>query len=147
MTKVNGGIITILPSTVITTALTGQAQTALDDSTIDFLSAVSSISVEAIFTYGSAGTTVKAWLQTSLDGGTTWFDIANFAFTTASASKLSAITTHIAPVAQAATPTDATLADNTINQGILGDRFRIKLTTTGTYATSTTLKIVMIARM
>ena len=45
-------------------------------------------SFEAIFTYGSGGTSADVYVQTSFDGGTTWVDICNFHFTTASASKL-----------------------------------------------------------
>lgn len=101
------------------------------------------IVVEAILTYGSGGTTAKAYVQTSLDGGTTWVDIACFAFTTATASKVSALTAHVAPGTQAFTPTDGTLTDNTVVNGVLGDRFRCKLTTTGTYAGGTTIAVHM----
>src|SRR5262245_56043463 len=142
----SGGIIPLLASTTITTAVTGVAQTAVSDGSYPELQAPTSISLLAIFTYGSGGTTAKAWVQTSMDNGTTWFDIANFAFTTASATKLSSITANIAPATQGATPTDGSLADNTINQGVLGNRYRVKLTTTGTYAGGTTLAINLFAR-
>lgn len=92
------------------------------------------LGLQANFTYsGSGGTSCKAWIQTSFDEGTTWIDVANFAFATTTARKISAVKTAIA-LAAAATPTDGTLADNTILDGCLGDRVRAKITTTGTYA-------------
>jgi hypothetical protein len=95
----------------------------------------------AQFTYvASAATSVKAWVQTSFDGGVTYFDIMNFAFTTSTLNKWAAVSTNIVCAAPA-TPTDATLADNTMNNGLLGDRVRIKLTTVGTYGAGTNLTI------
>ena len=98
-----------------------------------------SLAVQAALTYGSGGTTIDAYLQTSLDGGATWIDIAQFHFTTSSArlvfnlSSLTAITTQY-------TPTDGTLAANTAKDGILGPLFQVKLASAGTYA-NTTLRI------
>ncbi len=43
------------------------------------------ITIQANFTYGSGGTSVDAYVQSSVDNGVTWFDIANFHFTTSSA--------------------------------------------------------------
>src|SRR5688572_33372293 len=90
------------------------------------------------------GTTAKAWVQTSLDGGLTWADIANFAFTTSSAKRAYNLT-NVA-VTSIATPTDGTLTDNTAVDGLLGTHFRVKLTTTGTYTGATTFKIYGIAK-
>lgn len=110
------------------------------------LYAMNSLAAEANFVYGSAGTTVKAWLQTSLDGGDNWIDIANFAFTTTSARKVTALNATTVPAALPTTPTDGTAADDTEIDGILGDRLRVKLTTTGTYAGDTTLDINIVAK-
>lgn len=95
------------------------------------------------FTYGSGGTTATAWVQTSIDGGSTWCDIARFAFTTASARFVYNVNSSTSVTAEA-TPTDGTLATNTANDGILGNLFRVKYTTTGTYA-ATTLRVDMIS--
>ena len=46
------------------------------------------ITLQGSLTYTSGGTTAKAWVQTSLDGGTNWFDLACFSFTTAAAVKV-----------------------------------------------------------
>jgi hypothetical protein len=39
------------------------------------------------------------------------------------------------------TPTDGTLAANTCKDGLLGNMYRAKYTTTGTYAGNTTVRI------
>lgn len=103
--------------------------------------------LQAKFVYGSGGTTAKVWIQTSIDGGASWFDIANFAFTTANANKLHVIGFNPAtPFVAGTTPGAQALADNTILPGILGDRFRAVVTTTGTYAGGTTLTVDVIAK-
>ena len=104
------------------------------------------LAIEAIFLYGAGGTNATAYVQTSLDGGTTWFDIASFQFTTSAASKVSALTTGIAPGTQAFTPGDGALTANTVINGVLGDRFRAKLTTTGTYTGATSLAVHIVTR-
>lgn len=122
-----------LVSETITTALTGVVR----GSGGGFYAAKGLI-VEARFVYGSGGTTVKAYLQTSLDGGVNWMDFMAFAFATASARKVMAI--QRAAIAAAVTPGDAVLTDDTaIN--VLGEHIRAKLTTVGTYAGGTQLII------
>jgi hypothetical protein len=126
----------LLPTTTFTTAVTGVA-----GSTWMFADATRrSLTIQAKLTYGSGGTTVDAYVQTSCDGTTTWIDIANFHFTTASAisvGNLSALT----PVTTLYTPTDGTIANNTSKDGILCSFLRVKYTSTGTYAGGTTLQI------
>ncbi len=126
---------TLVDALAITTALTGSVQPVV----MSGLYGMKSLTVEANFTYGSGGTTVKVWIQTSLDGGTNWIDVINFAFTTASGRKVSTI--GIDGTATAVVPTDAGLADDAIVDGILGDMIRAKITTTGTYADSTALTV------
>lgn len=100
---------------------------------------VINLSFHAIFAWGSAGTTCKAFVQTSIDG-VTWADIVCFAFGVAVLSKIAAVNV-ITPVA-VLTPTDGTLADNTLVSGFIGDRIRIKRISAGTYV-ATTLNIFM----
>lgn len=123
----------MLATTTITTAVTASLSgtTTIRNARV--------LVLQAVFVYGSGGTSAKAWVQTSIDGGTTWFDIASFAFTTASATRLYSLDTTA--VTSIYTPTDATLTDNTVKNGLLGDKYRVKYTTTGTYAGSTTLTI------
>jgi hypothetical protein len=130
-----------LLSEVITTAVTGATP---DPAGSDFYADY--VAIEAVFDWGSGGTTAKVYVQTSFDGGTTWCDVASFAFTTADLKKVSCLTDQIAPAAQAFTPTDGTLADNTVVNGVMGDMWRAKLTTTGTYAGNTNIAVYLNAR-
>lgn len=139
-----GQQIILLPSTTITTAVTGIVTVPTSVTGLR-LSGMYYLAAHAIFTYGSGGTTAKFWVQTSLDGGTTWIDIMNFAHTTASLSRMSAVVATTALAAVTAL-TDGTLADNLIVSGLLGDRLRVKYTTTGTYGGSTTISIEGVAK-
>lgn len=90
------------------------------------------------FTYGSGGTTLKVIIETSLDQGTTWIEVYRAAFTTASGQRivnLSALT----PVTTPYTP--AALSDDTAKDGIIGDRWRAKKISTGTYAGNSSLSV------
>ena len=98
------------------------------------------LTLEGQMVYGSSGTTAKAWVQTSLDGGDTWLDIACFAFTTATKQRVCNLRANTV-VTTLATPVDGSLADDTAVDGLLGDRIRVKLTSTGTYAGSTTVRV------
>ncbi len=96
------------------------------------------LTLEAIFTYGSGGTTATAYVQTSLKDGS-WVDVACFAFTTASANKIQNLSA-LDKIVASATPTDGALAADTGVSGTIGDKWRVKLVTTGTYA-GTTLEV------
>lgn len=103
---------------------------------------IESLGLQAKFTYGSGGTTAKVWVQTTFDQGATWVDIANFAFTTASLTRLYHLTA--AAASTIVTPTDGTLADGTAVNGLIGSNLRCKLTTTGTYAATTVVVTAVI---
>jgi hypothetical protein len=121
------------------------AQTASTKTLVRGLARAKSVAFHCIFTYGSGGTSAKVYIQTSFDGGTTWVDIANFAHTTSSLSRsynLSALT----PVTTVYTVTDGTLTDNTCKDGLLGDQYRVKFTSVGTYAGSTTCAVYAVAK-
>lgn len=119
----------------VTTALSASTQTSIQD-----LDGMKAVTIEAQFAYGSAGTSAKVWIQTTLDAGQTWLDIANFAFTTASATKVINLS-GLTPVTTGITPTDGSMADNTVQDGVLGSALRAKITTTGTYAGTTSLSV------
>ncbi len=124
-----------LGTQAITTALTNTGPAAVTG-----LGKISALSLFCTFTYvASTATSVKVYVQTSLDDGSTWYDIACFAFTTASAVKNSNID-GFAQVA-AATPTTGTLADNACVHGLLGDRLRFVVTSVGTYGSGTQVTV------
>jgi hypothetical protein len=120
------------------------AGTQVGDWTTCDLSGLLALAAQLRLAYGSSGTTVKAYLQTSLDQGGTPIDIACVVFGTASEVEVmnfSALT----PKGQVV-PSDGSLADDTLVDGILGDRFRLKVISTGTYGGSTILTAGAVAR-
>jgi hypothetical protein len=106
---------------------------------------VTALSCQARFSYGAGGTNADLYIQTSLDQGASWFDIAHFQFGTASGlnginlSGLNGITTPTALVSQA-------LSANTTFNGPLGDRFQAVVVSTGTYTGGTLLSVRCVAR-
>jgi len=127
---------TLLAPTTITTAVGN-----ITSSTLQFRRGVPrNLTLEGIFTYGSGGTTIDAYVQTSIDGGSTWVDIANFHFTTASAKAIYNLSS-LTPKTTIVAPTDGSLTGNTSVDGIIGTQLRVKYSSTGTYAASTTVAI------
>jgi len=118
------------------------ADTAIGEPVLG-LAGVAEIDVQLRLAYGSGGATVKAYVQSSLDQGATWFDLWCLAATTASKTRAR----RLKPDGVEQTPTDGALADDTVATGIvLGDRFRLKLVSTGTYAGNTVLSARIHAR-
>jgi hypothetical protein len=124
----------LLPSTAISSPLS-----ATPGPTLTLNGAPRNLTVQANLTYGSGGTSIDAYVQTTLDAGATWTDICNFHFTTSSARRvynLSAAT----PVTSIATPSDGSMSSNSAQDGVLGPQFRTKYQSSGTYS-STSLRI------
>lgn len=127
---------TLLPQTTIGAASAGNVTPKLQ-----FRQGIPrNVCIEVIFNYGAGGTTVDAYIQTSLDGGNTWIDIAECQFTTAAATKVYNISS-LTPVTTVYPPTDGTLAANTAKDGILGNLLRVKWTSVGTYTGLTNLAV------
>lgn len=90
----------------------------------------------ALETWGSGGSAVKMYIQTSFDKGNTWVDV--ICFTAAGAVKTrTGNLSKLTPVTTPYTPTDAALTDDTVKDGQIGDRWRCKVVVTGTYVSST----------
>jgi len=101
----------------------------------DRLAGINGLTLVAAFTYGSGGTTAVVTVDTALGAGGVWTPVARFDFATASATKQLVLSrTGIAAAASAAPGADAAI-------NLLGDRFRARLTTTGTYAGGTLLDL------
>jgi hypothetical protein len=130
-----GQSITLLPSLTISDAIASTVTTP-----VLLLVGMQYLVVEALFVRASGGTSVDAYVQTSIDGGATWVDIANFHFTTSTATKVAVIARNIA-LAAAITPTDGSLAANSKVDGLLGDRIRLKYSSSGTYGGWTYLAV------
>jgi len=103
---------------------------------VDFNELAALISLR--FAYGSGGTSVKAYVQSSADQGSTWHDIWCLALATAAEHEFKNFSALTPKTAQTI-PTDGSLTDDTAIDGILGDRFRVKIVVLGTYAGSTLL--------
>jgi hypothetical protein len=97
---------------------------------LDGLDGMESMSALIDFRAGAGGTTVRAYIQTSLDGGATPLDIACLLFTAADRRALNFSSQN---PAVAFTCSDGALADNTQHDGVLGTMVRLKLVTAGTW--------------
>lgn len=128
-----------MKATLVNATITTAQSIAAAPNPLLLVDAPSSLCVQANFTYGSGGTTVDAYLQTSVDGGVTWIDIAQFHLTTTSARLVYNLNSQT-PVVLQYTPTDGTLPTNTVKDGILGPLYQVKLASAGTYV-GTTLRI------
>ncbi len=131
----NGGHLSLLAALTIGAAVAATATTP-----VLLLGGMRYLAVQAKFLYGAGGTTVNAYIQTSLDAGLSWFDIMQFAFTTAAATKISVVQAGIA-LTPVTVPGDGALTANTIVDGVLGDRLRLKYVTTGTYTGASSLAV------
>ena len=71
--------------------------------------------------------TLDIYLQTSIDGGVTFYDIAHTQYTTSQTTRIISIAGDAAGSASPVTATDGTLTGETVRQGPWGDQFRLKL--------------------
>lgn len=105
-----------------------------------------SVALYAVFTYDSGGTSADAWVQTTLDGGTTWFDIANFHFLVASAKAAFNLRNQVSVTTQQTSFGLHSLTSNTSLDGLLGDQLRCQYQTTGTYGGASSLQVYALPR-
>jgi hypothetical protein len=128
---------TTLLSTSITSAITATVGAGFSG-----FGATRAMTVQAKFTCVSAGSSVDAYVQTSLDGGLTFIDVAQFHFTGASATSVVNLVGETAIAAPTAITTGS-LAANTTQQGVIGDLWRVQWTSVGSYGAGTTLVVTV----
>ena len=141
---INAGIKTLGDFTITT------ADTQTGD-WVEDLDGLTAMTTQLRLAFGSGGTDIKAYLQTSIDQGTTSVDIACVTFGTASKVE---ILNHsgMTPIAMTGSPpsgvlpSDGALSDDSVVDGVLGDRVRLKIVSTGTYAGQTVLSGRIAAR-
>jgi hypothetical protein len=127
----------LLPDTIITTAgtyLSGQINMR-DGAARLPLNIVGNLT----FVYGSGGTSINVYLQTSFDVGVTWMDVVAFLqLTTASAKQLGTVIRSAA-----VTPGVFRDANTTAGQvfQFVGPLWRAKAVVIGTYAGNSTLHL------
>jgi len=112
---------------------------------VDGLDGVGAITVQVRMSYGSGGTLANVYIQTSLDQGVLWTDIANVLLGTASEVAIINLS-GMTPRTTQVSPTDGALANDTCVDGVLGDRFRTKVISAGTYAGQTQVSTRLVAR-
>ena len=117
-----------LASLSLTTALSGQVQT-----TVDGLDGIAAATLECDFAYGSGGAACSVLAQVSLDGGTTFRDVARFDFTTAARSAWC----NLNGLLSKGVTTYTALAAEGVNDGLLGPIWRGVVSSTGTYVNTT----------
>lgn len=110
------------------------------------LDGMTGANVQIAMKYGSGTASGTVYLQTSLDGGTTAIDIGAVTIGTISAVSVLNFSGLTPIIADPVTPSDAALTGDTAIDGILGDRLRVKVVTSGTYAGSTVLSGRFIGR-
>lgn len=107
------------------------------------LEGMTAATIQVNFNYGSGGTSIKVTVETSLDDGTTWIEVARVALTTSSSEKVFNIS-GLTPKTTLVTP--GALSDDTVLDGIFGDCWRAKVLTVGTYTGNTSLAVRLNAR-
>lgn len=117
-----------LASLGITTALSSSTQTAITD-----LEGVGSVTLEAVFAYGSGGSTCNVVVQTTLDDGQTWRDVARFDFATSSAVKHANLSAN----SSKAVTSYSALSGEGVYDAVLGNSVRAVISSSGTYANTT----------
>jgi hypothetical protein len=115
----------------------GAAATQVGD-VVDDLSGALAVTLSARLAYGSGGTSCYAVVETSLDQGVTWVQIARFDFTTSGLQKVMTVSGLTPRIAAA---TAGSLAADTALDGTLGDRLRATVVSTGTYSGSTVVSV------
>lgn len=129
----------LLPATTLTAAVTAVVTTPAIT-----LSGMQYLAVQCNFLIGTGGTSLQVYVQTTLDG-VNWCDIMAFAFVNTPVRKVQAVNIFTALAANV-TPTDGSLADNTILSGLLGKAIRLKYTSVGVYSGGTTIQVNSIAK-
>lgn len=116
--------INVLASLALTTALTAQAETAIDD--LDGMVSANLLAEVVGFT---GGTSVAVTVRTSRDDGVTWLDVARFDFTGAG-KKYANLQRNAAKAVTAY----ATLAAEGVNDGLFGPSWDAVVSTVGTFS-------------
>jgi hypothetical protein len=125
----NPGVYT-LAQLDITAVLAASAQTSILN-----LDGMQAVSLMAAFAGGAGGTSLTAVVQTTMDGGATWQDVARFDFTTTGQRKIA----NLDGMTPKGVVSYAALGADSVLDGYLGNRLRAVVTTVGVYSNTTLL--------
>lgn len=106
-------------------------------SPVSDLDTLDKVTIDVHFQYGNGGSSVSVIVQTSLNQGTTWIDIARFDFTTVGDERVATLTRDFLAYPYLV----GSLFSESVVNGVLGDRLRTVVTSTGTYTNSTVLSV------
>lgn len=139
-----------LGDAAITGAVTNLVITAAPDEQginqayIGSLDGMLAATLQANFNAGNgAGTSCIVDVFTSLDQGTTWWQVVRLKFLNVNGEKVVNLS-GLSPRTTPATPT--LLADDTCLDGVFGDRWRASITTVGTFGGNASVSCRMQAR-
>lgn len=105
------------------------------------LGAYSGANLEINFTYGSGGATLKVVIETTFNQGSTWVEVYRAAFSTSSGERVVNVSAST-PITSPLTP--AALSDDTVKDGVFGDRWRARKIVGGTpYAGNSSVSVRM----
>lgn len=127
-----------LGDAAITTAVTNQTITSgvsaqsVAIAYVDRLEGAQALTLYAGFAYGSGGSTCAVIVETTLND-VDWVQIARFDFTTASAARVANLSGFLSKAVTAV----SALGSEGVNDGVLGPKMRVRITSTGTYANTT----------
>lgn len=101
-------------------------------------------SLQARLSSAAGGTSISVYIQTSLDQGQSWFDVACVGFTNTAGVQ----TLNVSGLDKAvpAAPSNLALAPGTVVDGPLGDRLQAIVVSTGTYSGSPLVSVRGVAR-
>lgn len=108
------------------------------------LEGMDALSLQVRLSSAEGGTSINVYIQTSLDQGQSWFDIACVGFTTTPGVQVLNLSglDKSAPAA----PSNLALSPGTILDGPLGDRLQAIVVTTGSYTGSPLVSVRGVAR-
>lgn len=98
------------------------------------LAGMTSLAAQVRMLWGSGGTSIKAYVQSSLDQGNTAYDVALVNFLAASRTAIFSIQQTTSAML---TPVEAGAEAESVPVPVLGDRLRLKLVVVGTYVNTT----------
>jgi hypothetical protein len=139
-----------VPLAAINAATTATVVTSSsgDDGTtiayIDGLDGMLGATLQANFNWGAGAGTLKVLWEVSLDQGQTWIEVCRMAFAAASEENIVNLS-GLTPVTGVYTP--AALSDDSVKDGVFGDRWRARILKAGAdYTGNTSLSLRMNAR-
>jgi hypothetical protein len=124
--------------TLFSGGLTGAAVTGQFTTAVGNAPGAKYLLLQAVISGLDGGTSANFIIQTTVDDSAHWHDIASFAFSTGTSGKVHGL---FASAVANMSHVSGVLSANSLNQGILGDQYRVFYGTAGTYSAGTVVII------